>query len=69
MSDTPERCPDGRPHHYLITTEIRELSPYLIGVCHWCGEQKRYKKAPHLDRKPWIHWAAEKAGRAAVRQR
>ena len=55
-------CP---PHRYLITTEIQELSPYLRGVCHWCGEQRRYQKAPHLDRKPWINWAVEKAGRAA----
>ncbi len=64
MSD--ERCPDGRPHRRMITTELRELSPYLVGVCKRenCGDVKRYHKAPHLDRKPWINWEAEKVGRA-----
>ena len=60
-----DSCP---PHHWMITTEQRELSPYLVGVCKGCGEVRRYKKAPHLDRKPWRNWAAEKAGRKKVGQ-
>ncbi len=64
MSD--ERCPDGRPHHRIVRPELRELSPYLVGVCKRenCGNVKRYHKAPHLDRRPWINWADEKVGRA-----
>ena len=65
---SPERCPDGRPHHWMITNELRELSPYLVGVCHWCSAVRRYKKAPHLDRKAWRNWGAEKAGRKKVGQ-
>ncbi len=57
-------CPDGRPHHRLITKEIRELSPYLIGECKRCGDVRKYAKTPHLDRRPWIDWGAEKSGRA-----